>query len=63
MGNCKVPLSYIIRENMEPRLLQPLQIGSFVGIAYESLADEVIDRAPHVGNEYVEDNAKVFQIL
>ena len=63
MGNCKVPLSYIIRENEEPPLLQQLQIGSCVGIGYESLADKLIDRVPHVGNEYVEDNAKVFQIL
>ena len=63
MGSWKVPLSYIIRESVQPPVLQPLQVGSCVGVGYESLADELIVRAPHVGNEYVEDNAKVFQIL
>ena len=63
LGSSKIPLSYIIRENVEPPAIQPLQAGSCVGVSYESLADELIDMAPHVGNEYVEDNAKVFQIL
>ena len=63
LGSCKVPLSYIIRDSVQPPVLQQLQEGSCDGLNYESLSEELIERAPHVGSEYVEDNTKVFQIL
>ena len=60
LGSCKVPLSYIIRDSVQPPALQQLQEGSCVGLNYESLSEKLIERTPHVGSEYVEDNAKVF---
>ena len=63
LGSCKVPLSYIIRDKVAPPALQPLQNDSCIGIGYDSLTDELVVRTPHIGSEYVEDNAKVFQII
>ena len=63
LGCCKVPLSYVIRDNIVSPALQPLINDSCVGNGYGSLADELIERTPHLGSEYAEDNAKVFQII
>ena len=53
----------MIRDDVVPPVLQPLQNDSCIGDGYDSLTDELIERTPHNGSEYAEDNAKVFQII
>ena len=63
LGVRKIPLSYVIRENVLPAPVQAQAIGSATGPDYNSIADELIMCVPHTGDEYDEDNAKVFQII
>ena len=63
LGSSKVPLSYVIRDDVQPPTLQPLQNNDCVGATYTSLTDELIAHIPHAGSEYIEDSAKVFQII
>ena len=63
LGSRKVPLAYVIRENVQPPTLGNLKVDECVGESYDTLADELIAHTPHSGSEFAEDNAKVFQIL
>ena len=51
LGVQNVSLSYVIRDNATPNTIP------------EQAMDELIDYTPHTGQEYTEDNAKVFQIM
>ena len=63
LGVRKVPLSYVIRETADtgnaplPAANEPVSPG------FTSITEELIHYTPHTGDEYAEDNAKVFQIL
>ena len=63
LGSRNIPLSYIIRDEVQAPALRPLKLDDCVGEEYLSLAEELVIHTPHVGSEYVEDNAKVFQII
>ena len=43
--------------------VQPQVAGQATGAAYDAIAEELIACTPHIGDEYDEDNVKVFQIL
>ena len=63
LGVRKVPLSYVIRENATPgnaSLPTPRQPTS---ANFTCIAEELVHYAPHEGDEFAEDNAKVFPIL
>lgn len=62
-GSGKVPLSYTIRDDPEAQLIQPLKNDNYVGIGFESLVDKLTMHTPHSGSEFMEDNAKAFQIM
>ena len=63
LGVRKIALSYVIRNDPNPPALEAQEANSLTGISFNSLMDELIVHAPHEGNAYTEDNAKVFQIL
>ena len=63
LGVRKIPLSYVIRENANPGNAPLPAIDQPTSENYNSITEELIYYAPHHGDEYVEDNAKVFQIL
>ena len=63
IGVRKIALSYVIRENVPPARLEPLGANKITSTNYETLMDEMIARVPLEGTEYIEDNAKVYQII
>ena len=63
LGVDKVSLAYVIREDVAPAPLEPLENGRITSQSYSSLMEELIMRTPHTGVSYGEDNAKVFSIL
>ena len=63
LGVEKVSLAYVIREDSEPTAEEALVNGRITSIGFTSLMEELIDRTPHTGIAFVEDNAKVFSIL
>ena len=63
LGVRKIPLSYVIRERADPGNAPPPIAGQPTSANFTSITDELIHYAPHEGDEYSEDNAKVFQIL
>ena len=63
LGIRQVPLSYIIRENEAPATVENLEVDKAAGESYDTIADELIQCVPLSGEQYKEDNAKVFQIL
>lgn len=63
LGSRQVPLSYIIRDEDQTPVLEALRVDDCVGTGFTSLADELVVHTPHVGSEFVEDNAKVFHII
>ena len=63
LGVRKIPLSYVIRDNVLPAPIEPQAVGSATGPTYSSIAEELIMCTPHTGDSYDEDNAKVYQIL
>ena len=63
LGVRKVPLSYVIRDVVAPGDA-PLPAARMpTAQNFNSISDELIHYTPHSGDEYAEDNAKVFQIL
>ena len=63
LGSRKIPLSYVIRENENPPALENLAANKATGASYDSIMDELITYVPLTGDQYIEDNAKVFQII
>ncbi len=63
LGIQQVPLSYVIRENEIPAPVNNLGPNVATGPSYNSIAEELIHCEPLSGDQYSEDNAKVFQIL
>ena len=58
-----VALSYVIRENVTPVTIEPLETNCITSEGFELLMDELVARTPHRGAEYVEDNAKIYQVI
>ena len=63
LGIRQVPLSYIICENEAPMTVENLGVDKATGESFDTIADELIQCVPLSGEQYKEDNAKVFQIL
>ena len=63
IGNRKIALVYVIRDNEVPEPLRALEIDSITSQNYESMMDELIARSTLAGAEYNEDNALVYQII
>ena len=63
LGSRKIPLSYVIRDEENPPVLENLAPDKATGASYNSIMDELIAYAPLTGDQYIEDNAKVFQII
>ena len=63
LGVAKVPLSYIIRSNETPSVVENLAPNKATGETYNTIMDELIACIPLSGEHYNEDNAKVFQII
>ena len=63
LGVNKVPLSYVIRDDVIPPALQPQINGEVHGPPYVDLMEEMINHVELNGSTYNEDNAKVYQIL
>ena len=63
LGVRKVPLSYVIREIANPGNAPLPMANQPVSDGFPSITEELIHYTPHSGDEYSEDNAKVFQIL
>jgi len=63
LGSSKVPLAYVIRDIVQPPALENLQMNECVGEGFDTLAEELVVHTPHIGSEFAEDNAKVYQIL
>ena len=60
----KVALSYVIRANVGPAVIRPLENDRITSENYQTLMDDLIDRVPHYeGASYNADNAKVYKIL
>mmetsp|Transcript_642 Transcript_642/g.1028 ORF Transcript_642/g.1028 Transcript_642/m.1028 type:complete len:297 (-) Transcript_642:90-980(-) len=62
-GTRKIPLSYVIRENVTPPALDTLATNRITSSGLTSIMEELIVHAPHTGPEYSEDNARVFQVI
>ena len=63
LGVRKIPLSYVIRKTSDTGNAPLPAAGQATSNNFSSIAEELIHYAPHQGDEYAEDNAKVFQIL
>ena len=64
LGVSGVPLSYVIRENAVPPGAPGVQAhGRPWSNTYDSLSEELIDRAPHAGPSYEDDNATVYRLI
>lgn len=63
LGSRKIPISYVIRDNDNPPALENLAPNKVTGASYDSIMDELIAYVPLTGDHYIEDNAKVFQII
>ena len=63
LGVNKVPLSYVIRDQVIPTQLGQLLPNQIHSADFESFVDELIVHTAHNGPEFVEDNARVFSIL
>ena len=63
LGVIDIALSYIIRDNPNPGQVPNQANNSATSEGFSSIMDELIAYAPHTGDAYKEDNAKVFQIL
>ena len=64
LGTLKVPLVYVIREtSVHPAGVGPMDAQRPYAAEYSGIMEELIDRLPHSGPHYCEDNAKVFQML
>ena len=63
IGTRKVALMYVIRDEENPAMLEPLGDDRVTSDSYGSLMEEMIARTPLVGTEYHEDNARVYQML
>ena len=63
LGVRKVPLSYVIRSDEAPAVIGILAPNKATSDDYESIAEELIQCVPLAGDQYNEDNAKVFQII
>ena len=71
MGVNKVPLAYVIRDNVTPVNPLPPLIDNVQGITtakpwseqHESLMEELIAFLPHTGPGYLADNAQLFNLL
>mmetsp|Transcript_22857 Transcript_22857/g.32224 ORF Transcript_22857/g.32224 Transcript_22857/m.32224 type:complete len:131 (+) Transcript_22857:247-639(+) len=63
LGTKKIPLSYIICDNVTPSALLTLATDRITPSRYTSMVDELIEYAPHTGPEYNEDDTQVFQII
>ena len=63
LGSRKVPLFYTIRENSNPYQIELQETVRMMIPSYEYIMDELISCTPHTGDEFTDDNTKVFQIL
>ena len=71
IGVNKVPLAYVIRDNVTPIHPLPLLIDNVQGVTtakpwsdlHESLMEELIAFLPHTGPGYLADNAQHFNLL
>ena len=66
LGSCNVPLSYVTRgQTVVPDIIRFPLINDNLPYSpqYQSFHVESINRAPHVGPYYNEDNAKVMNVL
>ena len=63
LGVRKIPLSYVIRERPNPGNAPLPEADNPTSANFASITEELIHYSPHQGDEYKEDNAKVFQIL
>ena len=63
LGVTNVALSYIIRTDPNPGQIPDQENNSPTSNGFSSIMEELIAYAPHTGDAYKEDNAKVFQIL
>ena len=63
IGNQKVALLYIIRDDSDPAPLENLEADRITAASYDSIMDELIARTPHEGPKFREDNALVYQIV
>ena len=63
LGVRKIPLSYVIRDTADPGNVPLPQADQPTSTDFTSITEELIHYAPHQGDEYEEDNAKVFQIM
>mmetsp|Transcript_17771 Transcript_17771/g.25099 ORF Transcript_17771/g.25099 Transcript_17771/m.25099 type:complete len:91 (-) Transcript_17771:2957-3229(-) len=63
LGVRQVPLEYIIHDNETPVPIEALATNLITSSNFISLMDELVARTPHKGNDFTEDNAKVFQII
>ena len=61
-GFGKVPLSYAIRDDPGTHWIRPLKNDNYVRISYGSLINKLTMHTLHSGSDFVEDNAKAFQI-
>ena len=63
LGVRKVPLSYVIRDTVDPGNAPLPAADSPTSANYQTISEELIAYTPHSGDEFAEDNAKVLQIL
>ena len=63
LGARQVPLEYVIQDNETPAPLEILGTNKITSDNYYSLMDELVMQTPHEGNDFTEDNAKVFQVI
>ena len=63
LGVRKIPLSYVIHDEVAPAPIGHLAVNKATAAEYSSIAEELIACVPLSGDHYNEDNAKVFQII
>ena len=63
IGTAKVALSYVIRKEVNPAQMRALKRDDICSEGYEDFMSELIDKVDLTGQNYQEDNAKVFQIM
>ena len=63
LGVRKIPLSYVIWSDEAPAVIGNLAPNKATSDDYDSIAEELIQCVPLAGDQYNEDNAKVYQII
>ena len=62
LGIKKVPLSWVNHENAQPAPVEEKVTNRVNGASYDTIMEELIAWTPQTGNDFYEENYKVFQI-